>query len=53
MPNVSSTSREVVTTVLSEIRMLDEKTGADVQDTKEKLKTILEAHDRAIAATGG
>ena len=33
--------------------LLDEKTGADVQDTMEKLKTILEAHDRAIASTGG
>jgi uncharacterized protein DUF4231 len=33
--------------------LLDEKTGANVQETKEKLKTILDAHDRAIAATGG
>ena len=33
--------------------LIDEKTGADVQDVKEKLKAILEAHDNAIAATGG
>jgi Protein of unknown function (DUF4231) len=33
--------------------LIDEKTGADVQDIKEKLKTVLDAHDKAIAATGG
>ncbi|MGY3449638.1 DUF4231 domain-containing protein [Bradyrhizobium sp. USDA 4353] len=33
--------------------LLDEKTGGDVQDIKDRLKAILEAHDRAIAATGG
>ena len=33
--------------------LIDEKTGADVQQTKEKLKDILAAHDKAIAATGG
>lgn len=31
---------------------IDEKTGATMQDVKEKLKTILEEHDRSITATG-
>jgi Mg2+/Co2+ transporter CorB len=30
---------------------IDEKTGARVQDVKEKLKTVLDEHDRAITAT--
>jgi hypothetical protein len=31
---------------------IDEKTGASMQEVKDKLKTILEEHDRAITAMG-
>jgi hypothetical protein len=31
---------------------IDEKTGAGTQDVKNRLKAVLEEHDRAIAATG-
>ena len=31
---------------------IDEKTGTGMQEVKEKLKTILAEHDRAITATG-
>ena len=31
---------------------IEEKTGATTQEVKEKLKTILEEHDRSITATG-
>jgi Protein of unknown function (DUF4231) len=30
--------------------LIDEKTGAGLQDVKEKLKTILDQHDKAITA---
>jgi hypothetical protein len=32
--------------------LIDEKTGADLQDLKEKLKTIVGQHDKLITATG-
>ena len=31
---------------------IDEKTGASMQEVKDKLKSILEEHDRAVTATG-